>query len=224
MRADQRENERYSQEDFCPVHLEEQIMFELFNESLKEWNKKPSEISVLDLGCGSGNISEKLLQRGCTVVGIDFSEVALEKARKKGITAKQANVDEGLPEPDNTYDVVWAGDIIEHVFDPMGLIKEVRRVLRPGGVFLLTIPNDVGLISRIMILCGISHQEQMYRASGFYKHHTFFTPRLIRFMLSHARLNTKDFKKILILGSKRYKIAGLPSAFFNEMIIKAVKK
>lgn len=223
MRPDERENQRYATEDYCPISKEEEMMFELLAQYTKQKNLPPSQLKILDIGCGSGKISQELLKKGYQVVGLDFSEEAIKKAQAQGVVAKRANLDEGIPETSDTYDIVWAGDIVEHVFDPIGLLKESARVLKSGGVMLITIPSDVGLVSRIKMLFGISHQEQMYMRSGFYKHHTFFTPRLIRFMLKKARLNIHAFKKILILGKNRYETQFLPSAFFNEMIITARK-
>lgn len=221
MRPEERENERYKNEDFCEISQEERIMFSL----LKKYKppQKTSSLRVLDLGCGSGRITKKIKNLGYEVTGLDFSSEAVAKAQSKGIDAKQANLDEGIAEPENSFDVVWAGDIVEHVFDPIGLLKNSYRVLKPSGIMLITIPSDVGLVSRMKMLFGISHQEGMYRKSGFYKHHTFFTPRLIRFMLSKASLRIISFQKILILGGRRYALPWAPSFLFNEMIL-AVKK
>ncbi len=220
MKADQMENERYKKDDFGTISMEEEIMLSMLKRHSKQ---KTNTLTVLDVGCGSGTIAEKIKDLGHTVKGLDFSDEALKRANARGIETKQCNLDEGIPETSNTYDVVWEGDIVEHVFDPIGLLRESSRVLKQGGILLLTIPNDVGLISRLMILFGISHQEQMYRTSGFYKHHTFFTPSLIRFMLKKNGFEIEEFHKILNIG-KRFRISFLPSMFYNEMIIKARKK
>lgn len=224
MKPEEREDQRYATEDYCPISKEEQMMFELLDRYTQEKKVPTSNLRVLDIGCGSGRISKELMKKGYQVVGLDFSEEAIKKALAQGVNAKKTNLDEGIPENSEAYDIVWAGDIVEHVFDPIGLLKESQRVLKTGGAMLITIPSDVGLISRIKMLFGISHQEQMYYSSGFYKHHTFFTPRLIKFMLQKAGLHMHTFKKILILGKNRYETNFLPSAFFNEMIIEARKK
>jgi 2-polyprenyl-3-methyl-5-hydroxy-6-metoxy-1,4-benzoquinol methylase len=223
MKPEERENQRYAGKDFCTISTEEETMLNLLSDYVKSASIHPQSLKILDIGCGSGRIGKKMQDTGYQVSGLDFSEEAIKKAVSNGINAKQANLDDGIPEQDNSYDVIWAGDIIEHVFDPIGLLKESQRVLKKGGVILITIPSDVGLISRIKMLFGISHQEQMYMSSGFYKHHTFFTPRLIRFMLAKADLHIEHFLTLLILGKRRYKVTGLPSAFFNEMIIQAKK-
>ncbi len=219
MKPEERENSRYKKEDFCPISREENIMFSLLSEYAKERRVPPKEIRILDIGCGSGRITEKLCRAGYQAIGIDFSEEAIRKAIARGLSAKQANLDEGIPEPDSSFDVVWAGDVVEHVFDPIGLLKESNRVLKKNGIILITIPSDVGIVSRVKMLFGISHQEQMYKKSGFYKHHTFFTPRLIRFMLEKSAFEITRFHKVLILGKNRYRVDMLPSIFFNEIIL-----
>ena len=222
MKPEERENERYAKEDFCPISQEEQIMFRLLERHRTRQNTAHQNIRVLDLGCGSGRISKELVNLGYVVNGLDFSDEAVKKAGAKGVSAKRANLDEGIPEEDAAFDVVWAGDIVEHVFDPIGLLRESHRVLKKGGIMLITIPSDVGLVSRITMLFGVSHQEGMYMTSGFYKHHTFFTPRLIRFMLKKAGFRLESFQTVLILGKYQFSTPSfLPAAFFNEMIITA---
>ena len=220
MKPEQMEDARYKTADFGTISMEEELMLVMLHQYSSEQKRS---LKVLDVGCGSGTVAKKIQEAGHTVKGIDFSEEALKRAKERGIDTAQCNLDEGIPEPSDSYDVVWEGDIVEHVFDPIGLLKESARVLKPGGHLMVTIPNDVGLVSRIKMLFGISHQEQMYMTSGFYKHHTFFTPRLIRFMLQKAGFRIVRFHKILNIG-KRYRITLLPSMFFNEMVIEAEKK
>lgn len=222
MKPEERENQRYVQEDFCPISKEEEMMFNLLEKHRKGRDVEHQGLHVLDLGCGSGRISKELMNLGYSVAGLDFSEEAVKKALAKGVSAKRANLDEGIPENDGAFDAVWAGDIVEHVFDPIGLLRESHRVLKKGGIMLITIPSDVGLVSRIKMLIGISHQEGMYMNSGFYKHHTFFTPRLIGYMLKKAGFTVVSFQTVLILGKRRISVPSyFPSAFFNEMIISA---
>ncbi|MFZ1655190.1 MAG: class I SAM-dependent methyltransferase [Candidatus Moraniibacteriota bacterium] len=223
MRPDEREDQRYANEDFCKVSKEERMMLSLLKKTIAELGLPNDVVHVLDIGCGSGRISKQLQDFGYHVTGLDFSEEAVKKAVARGIEAKRANLDEGIPLPDATFHIVWAGDIVEHVFDPIGLLRESGRVLKPGGAMIITIPSDVGLVSRIKMLFGISHQEGMYITSGFYKHHTFFTPRLIRFMLKKAGLHVTDFLTVLIIGQRRILVRYLPSILFNEMVIRAKK-
>lgn len=191
MKPKQRENIRYSEGAENPIELEEKIMFSLLP---KCENKK-----LLDVGCGVGTIALKLQKRGFKVDGIDFSEVAVEKTQKKGINVILSDLDEeGIRFPDNTFDVVWTGDVIEHVFDPIFLFEEISRVLRDDGRLLLSVPNDFHLYNRINIfLTGKSIQSNIYRTLRQCKHHTFFSWELLQFMLRQGKLNVERFYSVL---------------------------
>ena len=92
--------------------------------------------SVLDVGCGDGQISRALARSGCTVTGIDPTERNLEVARERagGPTYVKAGATD-LPFDDGSFDAVVACLVFEHIDDVDGAIAEVARVLRPGGRF-----------------------------------------------------------------------------------------
>lgn len=108
---------------------------------------------VLDLGCRSGALSRHFLD-GNEVVGLDVDRVALAKAAELGIEPVVANVEEPLPFPDGSFDAVVAGELLEHLRFPDAVVAEVRRVLRPGGVFVGSVPNAFRLQGRLRFLRG----------------------------------------------------------------------
>jgi SAM-dependent methyltransferase len=108
---------------------------------------------VLDLGCRSGALTRHFLE-GNTVVGLDVDGVALEKARELGIEPVQANVEERLPFEDASFDAVVAGELLEHLQFPDALVAEARRVLRPRGVLVGSVPNAFRLQNRLRFLRG----------------------------------------------------------------------
>jgi SAM-dependent methyltransferase len=108
---------------------------------------------VLDLGCRSGQLTKHFLD-GNEVVGLDVDAVALEKAAALGIEPVQANVEEPLPFPDESFDAVVAGELFEHLQFPDALVAEIRRVLRPGGVLVGSVPNAYRVQSRLLFLRG----------------------------------------------------------------------
>lgn len=225
MRPDEMENNRYKQDDHCRIEMEELAMLDMLEKYRASLGKQAAEMKVIDLGCGSGLITRRIQEMGYKVTGLDFSEEAVSKAKANGIDAYQCNLDEGIKGENGEFDVVWAGDIVEHVFDPMGLLREANRVLKSKGVLIVSIPSDVGLNNRLRMLFGISYQEQMYRRSGFYKHHTFFTLHLMDYMLEQAQLIRMATQKILIVPpNKRFKVNFLPSMLYNEVILTAQKK
>lgn len=113
---------------------------------------------VLDLGCRSGALTRHFLE-GNNVVGIDVDRVALAKAEQLGITPVVADVDEPLPADSETFDAVVAGELLEHVRFPRALVAEVRRVLRPSGVFVGSVPNAFRVQNRLRFARGLQPER-----------------------------------------------------------------
>jgi ubiquinone/menaquinone biosynthesis C-methylase UbiE len=97
---------------------------------------------VLDLGCGEGDFTAVAQRAGAEAVGVDVAEAALARARARhrDLDFRLTPIDGPLPLPDNSFDLVWASEVIEHVADTARWLSEVRRVLVPRGRFLLTTP------------------------------------------------------------------------------------
>ena len=108
---------------------------------------------VLDLGCRSGAVTQHYLA-GNEVVGLDADYAALRRAAERGIKPVHGNVEEPLPFDDRSFDVVVAGEMLEHIRAPEEVVAEVRRVLRPGGTFAGSVPNAFRLQSRLLFLAG----------------------------------------------------------------------
>jgi len=125
---------------------------------------------VLDLGCRAGALTRHFLD-GNEVVGLDVDRVALEKAAALGIQPVQANVEEPLPFEDSSFDAVVAGELLEHLQFPDALVGEIRRVLRPGGVIVGSVPNAYRLQGRLRFLRGRAPEDdpthlQMFSAGA----------------------------------------------------------
>jgi SAM-dependent methyltransferase len=93
---------------------------------------------ILDLGCGTGGVLAHLAAFG-QAYGIDPSPEAAGFCHQRGLTmALASGLD--LPFADQMFEAVLALDVIEHVEDDVGVLREARRVLRPGGVVVITVP------------------------------------------------------------------------------------
>ncbi len=115
---------------------------------------------------------------------------------------------------------------MEHVFDPIFVFSEISRVLRPNGSFYATIPHDLYWKNRVLPLLGRSFQEGVYRKYGQFKHHTFFSEKLLRFMLDEAGLKIKSIKYLFtnpITKKKTYSNSKIFRIFSTLMIIQAIK-
>lgn len=109
--------------------------------------------AVLDLGCRAGALSQHFLT-GNEVTGVDVDEHALEHAARRGLRTVWGDVEEPLPFEDETFDAVVAGEILEHVRFPDEVVAEIRRVLKPGGVVVGSVPNAFRLKNRLKFLLG----------------------------------------------------------------------
>jgi SAM-dependent methyltransferase len=97
---------------------------------------------VLDLGCGAGRFVAVLRDAGAAPVGIELAEAALERARRNvpGADLRLVEPDGSLPLEHRSIDLVWCSEVLEHVADTEHVLLEIRRVLRPGGRLLVTVP------------------------------------------------------------------------------------
>lgn len=107
-------------------------------EILKCLPEQPSDIQVLDVGCGGGFLSNYLSSQGFQVTGVDLSESSLGIAKEKDLT-KNVNYIAAdaykLPFPDQSFDVITSTDFLEHVSEPKRVLQEVARCLKSGGCF-----------------------------------------------------------------------------------------
>jgi 2-polyprenyl-3-methyl-5-hydroxy-6-metoxy-1,4-benzoquinol methylase len=96
---------------------------------------------LLDAGCGTGLFSREAARRGATVVSLDCGKNLLQETRRKGIDLLVAGDAAGMPIGNATFDVVVSSECIEHTPSPRDTVRELVRVLRPGGWLVLTCPN-----------------------------------------------------------------------------------
>ena len=106
----------------------------------------PADASVLDAGCGSGRTLEELSPYG-EVYGIELDPGAADVARARGRGEVQIGRLEELPWEDGRFDLITCLDVIEHTPDDRVTLRELRRVSRPGGFLLVTVPAYQGLWS-----------------------------------------------------------------------------
>jgi len=218
----ERENIRYANGSGNPIELEEKVMFSFL--------RRVGKGRLLDVGCGVGTISIELQKKGFEVYGVDFSSVAIQKSRALGINAIECDVDEsGLPFEDSYFDVVWASDVVEHVFDPLFLLEDITRVLKPTGKALISTPNDMNLYRRIsMFLTGRSPQSWIYRNLRQSKHHTIMSMELLEYMLSASGLGNYSLGAIIKIPKidKEYRFSSnrkLCNLFSRTFIVQAKK-
>ena len=190
---------------------------------------------VLDLGSGIGILAIAFQKLGATVVGMDkfiFPQAvdnpykvhefdALASIWKKaGIEVVPGDILERLPFRDESFDVVNCDATIEHLHhSPKGLFAEAHRVLKPGGMVLVTTPNAANLLRRIRFLIGRSPvwdvRDYFMDGSNFTGHRREFTAHELTSMLAWSK-----FSDIRCAGVNAYFNARqffAPKKFFRQL-------
>jgi SAM-dependent methyltransferase len=131
----------------------------------------PAGGSVLDLGCGTGELARTIAAAGIRVTGCDISPEMLHRA---AAADPSGSVDwlrldpgwRGLPFEPATFDAVVAASVLEYVDDPTAVLHECSRVLRPGGVVLCTVPDPHHPIRWLEWLLGVAARTPTVRSAG----------------------------------------------------------
>src|SRR5258708_6321827 len=115
----------------------------------------PPGSNVLDVGCGTGHLAGELMQRGYTAWGADLSDAMVEYAREHYSRDRFRVGDiEQIPFPDNTFDAVMCLGVMEYLEKDEPALREMWRVLKPGGRAVITTPN---------IVCPFFHMDMAFR-------------------------------------------------------------
>lgn len=114
-----------------------------------------SKVRILDVGCGTG-ANLKMLGLYGDAEGVDVSQQAVEFCRRRGLESVNHGAIEDLPYRDETFDLITALDVLEHLDDDGAGLREMRRVLRPQGTLLLFVPA-------FMFLWGVQDDVSNHR-------------------------------------------------------------
>lgn len=140
---------------------------------------------LLDLGCSTGDWASYWAGQGWKCLAVDINADAVEAARAKGIDAKVCDLNsERLPFEDNSVDLVFAGELIEHLLDTDGFLREAHRVLKPGGHLLLTTPNLSSFENRLRLLLGFYPMWINYRFDEGAGHVRAYTAKVLKSQLA----------------------------------------
>lgn len=183
----------------------------LLNRLHAEKERLGRQVRVLDLGCGEGHFADVLVRADAGVVACDVAEEPLRRALTNHPDLDLRLVEPGGPLPfeDASFDIVWAGETIEHVLDISHWLSEVRRVLPSGGVVLLSTP-DHGLFSRLRL--AISERAFAAHFDPRSDHLRFFVPRTLVGLLSDfgfqeiavaRRGGTPGARRVLLASGRR---------------------
>lgn len=181
---------------------------------------------VLDLASGNSIVGSYWKDHfGADVTAMDLSESALRDAKKRGVKTILGSVEEKLPFKSGTFDTVFWGDNIEHVFSGESILREINRVLKKGGRVILSTPNQSYWRYRLyMFVYGeLPKTEGDVNHPWDWEHIRFFSPRIVESLLQFT-----GFKQTHFIGVSRRRIDKLfmdisPKLFGMIMVVVAKK-
>jgi SAM-dependent methyltransferase len=183
---------------------------------------------VLDIACLDGTIGALLQALGNSVSGIDASEPAIRRAHERGLDARLGNLEDPLPFPDAVFDLVFAGEILEHIFDVDHLLDEAYRVLKPSGCIVVTTPNLAAFGRRCLLLINRNPSIEISFTGSAAGHIRYFIRQTLFDLLSrHSFLPlslTSDVVNFNSAGTIRsYWLAKAFPTLGRSLIVKAQK-
>lgn len=144
--------------------------------------RAPSAIRLLDVGCSSGAFLLTARRLGYQVEGVEPSADAAQTARAAGLTVFTGYLQQAQF-PDATFDAITLIEIVEHLRDPLTLLQECARILKPGGVLLITTPNAHSWTARAM-----GARWAGFSLNDMGGHISFFNPQSMRVLAARSSL------------------------------------
>lgn len=142
----------------------------------------------LDVGCGRGEIVRAAKELGWTASGCDISNEYAQYAREHNHVDALTGTLEELNFPESSFDFISLVEVIEHLYDPLRTVVELRRVLKPGGILYLSTPNEESLYQSLgNLYCKLSGKDWVVNLCPTWNlYHIFgFSPRSISFLLNN---------------------------------------
>jgi 2-polyprenyl-6-hydroxyphenyl methylase/3-demethylubiquinone-9 3-methyltransferase len=170
--------------------------FSYLREAVQRQGIEPGDATALDVGCGGGLLAEEVARLGFGVTGVDPSAPSLATARAhaagEGLEIEYVEGrGEALPVRDAAFDLVFCCDVLEHVDDVAAVLREVRRALRPGGLFVYDTINRT-VISKLVVIKLMQEWDSTRVVDpGLHDHAMFIKPRELQRELRAAGLEPR---------------------------------
>lgn len=174
--------------------------------------------NILDIGCFDGTFLSLIKNRNNRLYGLDASDYAVKQSVKKKITVKQFFFDDTtkIPFKSGYFDLIIAGEIIEHIYDTDFFLEEISRLLKKNGLLLLSTPNIASLGRRILLLLGINPIIEIspneIDSPG---HIRYFTFKTLKWLLEKHSFKILSGKSdvLNLTGSGKFKSLLIPKIF-----------
>ena len=174
---------------------------------------------ILECGCATGFLSRHLVERGCTVTGVEIDAGAAENARQwcETVHVIDLNRRDWADEISRGYDTILFGDVLEHLVNPGSVLRRAADLLTPNGRVIICLPNIAYWKIRASLLRG----KFEYTSAGILDvtHLRFFTPESARTLIEEAGYRIISTYPILASGRFGNKIRRLLPGLFTLQTI-----
>jgi 2-polyprenyl-3-methyl-5-hydroxy-6-metoxy-1,4-benzoquinol methylase len=143
------ENMDPNQQTFETFHVPDPIRIRKSIRLIKQAFPDLSGLRILECGLAAGGVADLLSKEGAHCFGVDIHPRQLD-----GVITVQADLNEGLPEFEQPFDVIFAGEVVEHLLDDLKFVAACSEALRPRGILVLTTPNLVFGVNRLRMMFG----------------------------------------------------------------------
>ena len=206
--------------NFGPYLKNREAHLGYFRKKLDQIDKRVKKKGrILDIGCAVGFFLQEAQKKGWSPLGIDVSDFALKHCRQQGLKVKKGTIKE-VKLPARSFEVVVSLQTIEHETNPVEHLQEIVRLLKPGGLAVLTTPDHNSWTRKLMgsHWFGYRHQEHLY----------FLTRETLGEMLKRAGFKKIEMKlddpRIFILGYYLTRLADFYPNRFVKITTNMIKR
>jgi SAM-dependent methyltransferase len=143
--------------------------------------------TILDVGCGNGAFLSKMKAPGMRAYGVEFSPDGAKEARRRGLNVKCGTLEQ-QKYPARFFDVITLNHVFEHVPDPLGTLRELKRILKPGGRIIIAVPNTRSLAAKLFGRYWASLDPP--------RHLSVHSPRTMRIAADRTGLTVRNIRHI----------------------------
>ena len=171
------------------------------NKVLKFLNKNYpnlSGLSILECGVSKGGLTDRLKDERVECFGVDINPRKIE-----GVQIKQADLNDGIPDFGRRFEIIFAGEVIEHIFNDRKFLNNCFKNIKPGGYLIITTPNLNFIVNRFLMLFG---GLPKFFVEAPYHYHIYNVKKISR-MMENAGFNiVKITSSHLLFSTRRSKI------------------
>jgi len=160
---------------------------------------------ILELGTGQGEMYQSLKEKGFNVTGTDIKKYP----ETEDLNIVLCDLNNRFPFRDSSFDVVIALELLEHMFNPYKTMEEIKRVLKPNGYAIISMPNTASLFSRI----GQLYEPRFENLEVYFHHHQ----PCIKSIRNLIKTQLKIEEEVYLLGFKKLFFLNYFSKFFLKI-------